>query len=199
MEIVATIKYRKNEVNYTMKETDIITPALAPVPEAIGPDEIGKAYKTLRQTYGIAQHAAAELAGTDQAQISRFEHSKCGDLRVSTLSKYLGALGLQLAIIKDDTVKSISDSKGVGVGVETGTINAGILPPLGCKAVEIKYEDTYTDPDIHFETLEGEDVIVMVLAHTETGIIINITNLNKIPQRAVVKWTVEEKIINEED
>jgi hypothetical protein len=51
----------------------------------------------LREASGRTQSTVAQLASMDQAEVSRVEHR--GDMLVSTLRKYLGALGAELELV----------------------------------------------------------------------------------------------------
>lgn len=79
---------------------------------ALTPDQLAKAKKVgpkkkrytlgvLREGFGLTQVALAERAGIAQSHVSKIENE--GDVQLSTLRRYVEALGaeLEVAIVKD--------------------------------------------------------------------------------------------------
>lgn len=56
--------------------------------------------RKLREMAGLTQVAAAKAAGIEQPEVVRLEQA--GDLKLSTLTKYLGGLGFRLQIVAQD-------------------------------------------------------------------------------------------------
>ena len=65
---------------------------------------------TLREQLGISQVEVAEILGTSQPNVSQLERS--GDLQISSIAKYVHALGGQLqvnAVVGNTTYRLIDD------------------------------------------------------------------------------------------
>jgi hypothetical protein len=73
--------------------------------------------RTLREAAGKTQMDVTQLSGMDQGDISRLEaRSSFGDCQVSTLERYLAAIGGQL-----DLVATFGDKKIIVTGVEAAS------------------------------------------------------------------------------
>jgi hypothetical protein len=82
--------------------------------------------RTLREAAGKTQAEVAEVSKIDQADISRLEsRGDFADLQVSTLQRYVAALGGQLEL-----VAAFGDKRIVLAGAQSGTAGQ-VLPVRG--------------------------------------------------------------------
>lgn len=65
--------------------------------EDVEANERAVSLRRLRELAGMTQVAAAKAAGIEQPEVARIE--KQGDMKVSTLTKYLGGLGFGLKLV----------------------------------------------------------------------------------------------------
>lgn len=64
--------------------------------------------RTVREAVGQTQHDVARAAGMDQSDVSRLENrDDFGDCHISTLQRYVAALGGQLELVASFGVKKI--------------------------------------------------------------------------------------------
>lgn len=82
--------------------------------------------RTLRDAAGKTQMDVAESSGMDQGDVSRLEaRSSFDDCQVSTLQRYLGAIGGRLEL-----VAAFGDKKIVLAGVEAASAGTSANRPL---------------------------------------------------------------------
>lgn len=82
--------------------------------------------RTLREAAGKTQMDVTQTSGMDQGDVSRLEgRSNFGDCQVSTLQRYLAAIGGQLEL-----VASFGDKKIIIAGVEATSPGTSANKPL---------------------------------------------------------------------
>ena len=80
--------------------------------------------RTVREAAGQTQHDLAHAAGMDQSDVSRLENrDDFGDCQISTLQRYVAALGGQLEL-----VAAFGDKKIILTGTTTGPANKRMEP-----------------------------------------------------------------------
>lgn len=154
-----------------------------------------KTDKDIRQKFiekrlklGVSQKTLAQLAHTDQANISRFEHGK--NINLDTFEHYVNALGQTIDWKKMTQPVMTQKPAGIGISYIEGTITWGEIMPGDSRITYVTFEEPFDKaPTVSLQFESGFNNLLLASNITRTGFYVCIKNIMDTPQAMAISWT----------